>query len=131
MNNFNGLPKQSNETNFTNQEDKFLFSRKLREHREKSKKLLTDLIDIFDLTKSSLYAWESGTAFPSRDKLSKIAFAYGIEGRDYHDLIRAFEISKNARKNEKVVIKPKIKPSVRPLDPLARNRRVFPKSGTR
>lgn len=112
MNNFDGLPKKSPETGFINQEEILLFGKKLRESREKSKKLLIDLIGMIGVSEASCYAWERGTSFPSSDKLGRIAVAYGIEGQDYNNLIEAFEISKQARENEKKSVHPRSKESL-------------------
>src|ERR1035437_2392652 len=105
MNQFNGLVGKSHEVGFINEEEILLFGRKLNEARKKLKetKSLKNIAKEIGVGESSCLGWEKGEIYPEREKLDKIAVAYKMEGEDWRDLIKAFEISKVARENEKKV----------------------------
>jgi transcriptional regulator with XRE-family HTH domain len=79
-------------------DDLGVFGNKLREARQKQKKIVKEIAKEFGLSQVNISAWEKWERFPDEDKLPEIAGIYGI---DLGELIEAFNISKQARELEK------------------------------
>lgn len=75
-----------------------LFGRFLTTLRKALSKTYKQIFSELGLSKMTILKWESGENFPAKDKLPAIAAAYGA---DLEELIKVFEISKQAREKEK------------------------------
>jgi transcriptional regulator with XRE-family HTH domain len=75
-----------------------LFGKFLSERRNIINKSAKEISLDLGVSYRIVFKWESGTIFPSEEKLPDIARVYGIE---LEELLNAFKISKEARQQEK------------------------------